>query len=273
MNNIRIRSILVVVLQLVGSACGLPGCSAPSMPPQGSAHVAAMLPYTPPPAPDGLITEHTYNGKHYMVCTASPKQYEIAVYNVAPDGSIHTFSSLYALKKERLVFAINGGIYQENLKALGLLVSAGKMQHRINTATGRGNFYMSPNGVFFIDSMQHAYVLTTQEYMKKNRSALFATQSGPMLVIDGAYNNNFTPGSKNLNIRNGVGVNDDGLVCLAISAEGVNFHEFATFFKEQLHCSNALYLDGFVCQYFIPAQGNPPRQSIPLGPIITVSAP
>jgi len=78
-----------------------------------------------------------------------------------------------------------------------------------------------------------------------------ATQSGPLLVIDGKLHPALTDGSKNVHIRNGVGINKDGKVVFVISNQKTNFYDFASLFKEVLECDNALYLDGAISKMFI----------------------
>ncbi|MCE3260121.1 MAG: hypothetical protein K0S12_1762, partial [Bacteroidetes bacterium] len=86
----------------------------------------------------------------------------------------------------------------------------------------------------------------------KTSSAVdYATQSGPMLVINGKLHPDFREGSKNLNIRNGVGILPDGKILFAISKVPVNFFDFAMYFKKK-GCKNALYLDGFVSRAYLP---------------------
>ena len=74
-----------------------------------------------------------------------------------------------------------------------------------------------------------------------------------MLLIDGEINTAFKQGSTNLNIRNGVGILPDGKVLFAISNTGVNFYDFAEYFKKA-GCKNALYLDGFVSRLYLPSK-------------------
>ncbi|MBI9098669.1 MAG: phosphodiester glycosidase family protein, partial [Spirochaetaceae bacterium] len=83
-----------------------------------------------------------------------------------------------------------------------------------------------------------------------------ATQSGPLLVYSGVINRNFSRGSDNRFVRNGVGIfreNDTDLVIFAISNRPVNFYDFAHFFRDFLHCSDALYLDGHISAMFLPS--------------------
>jgi len=73
-----------------------------------------------------------------------------------------------------------------------------------------------------------------------------------MLLIDGIYHQKLIKGSTNLHIRNGVGILPNGAVMFAMSKEKVNFYDLATLFKQN-GCRNALYLDGFVSQTYLPS--------------------
>ena len=72
-----------------------------------------------------------------------------------------------------------------------------------------------------------------------------------MLVLDGQIHPAFKEGSKNLNIRNGVGILPNNKVVFAMSKSEINFYDFAKFFQN-LGCKNALYLDGFVSRCYFP---------------------
>jgi len=63
------------------------------------------------------------------------------------------------------------------------------------------------------------------------------------------------PGSQSLYVRNGVGVKSPEEVYVVVSETEVNLYDFASLFKEQLHCRDALYLDGCVSQMYLPARG------------------
>ncbi|QQR87855.1 MAG: phosphodiester glycosidase family protein [Flavobacteriales bacterium] len=153
-----------------------------------------------------------------------------------------------------LLFAMNGGMYTPDHTPVGLYVESGTQHHKLNTGKGgTGNFSMQPNGVFGVHQNGRAEVITT-DGARMITDWRCATQSGPMLVIDGSINAQFTPGSKNVNIRNGVGTTTDGRVVFAISREPVNFHDFARFFLDQ-GCANALYLDGAVSRAYMPEAG------------------
>lgn len=153
-----------------------------------------------------------------------------------------------------LVFAVNGGMYQEDLSPLGLYIENGVEKHKINRiVNAHGNFYMQPNGVFAITKTNKGFISTTANF-KPSSDIKYATQSGPMLVIDGKLHPKFMKGSNNLNIRNGLGVLPNGKLLFVISKEKINFYDFATYFQSR-GCKNALYLDGFVSRTYLPSKG------------------
>ena len=155
-------------------------------------------------------------------------------------------------KGEKLVFATNGGMYLKDRSPQGLFIQNGIVQKKIDTVQeAYGNFYLQPNGVFYITNENKGHVVTSANFSNKNIK--FATQSGPMLVIDDQIHAKFRNGSKNLNIRNGVGVLPNGNLLFAMSKQKINLFDFASYFKKQ-GCKNALYLDGFVSKTYLPSK-------------------
>ena len=67
------------------------------------------------------------------------------------------------------------------------------------------NFYKKPNGVFYVHG-EEAGVASTDAFLSDRPAADFATQSGPMLVIEGAIHPAFIVDSTDRKPRNGVGV-------------------------------------------------------------------
>ena len=164
--------------------------------------------------------------------------------------SIANLKSWVESKNKKLVFAMNGGMYMEDRAPLGLYIENTKQLRHLNTAKGSGNFYLQPNGVFYITNDNKAGICKTQDFENKGKIK-YATQSGPLLVVDGAINTVFTKGSVNTNIRNGVGILPSGEVIFAMSKSNVNFYDFAQYFQH-LGCKYALYLDGFVSRTYLP---------------------
>jgi uncharacterized protein YigE (DUF2233 family) len=163
-------------------------------------------------------------------------------------------------QNSKLIFATNGGMFDEKLSPIGLFIENGELIKPLNTKVLKSeekgtlpNFYLEPNGVFYITQEKRAGICKTSAYPNVS-NVKFATQSGPMLVIDGEINKIFDPNSLNFNIRNGVGILPNNELVFAISMNKVSFYDFARYFKEQ-GCSNALFLDGYVSKAFIPKQG------------------
>jgi len=167
----------------------------------------------------------------------------------------------------QLDLAFNAGMYHADFQPVGLLVQDGRELAPLNLADGKGNFFLKPNGVFLIGK-QGPQVLTSQAYAAGVKEVRLATQSGPMLVIDGQIHPAFDPESISRFVRNGVGV-ADGKVVFVISNHPVTFHELAVFFRDTLHCRNALYFDGSVSSLYSRALGRRDAGA-PLGPIIAV---
>jgi len=155
-----------------------------------------------------------------------------------------------AAEDKQLLFATNGGMYQKDGSPLGLYIENFKTLNALNTRTSNyGNFYLAPNGVFYIQDNK-GHISTTANF-KANASIQFASQSGPMLLINGKMHPAFNQHSKHVHIRNGVGIKEDGSILFAMSKEKVTFYQLARFFESQ-GCKNALYLDGFVSRTYLP---------------------
>jgi uncharacterized protein YigE (DUF2233 family) len=167
-------------------------------------------------------------------------------------ASIEKFKQWAEAKNLRLDFAMNAGMYKADHSPQGLYIENQKQLVPLDTTNADGNFYLKPNGVFFITTKKAAAICITENF-RNNKEIIFATQSGPMLVIDGEIHSSFKEGSKNLNIRNGVGILPNGNVVFVLSKKEVSFYDFANYFKS-LGCKNALYLDGFVSRAYLPSQ-------------------
>ncbi len=201
----------------------------------------------------GTTTQNTLDDK-ILSYTVDPKKQNVQLYwkndNGEILGSIQNLKTYVESKKLTLIFAMNGGMYMEDLRPLGLFIQNGITRKKINKANGNGNFYLKPNGVFYITTNNVPFVCPTADF-KDNGKIKYATQSGPMLVIDGQIHPAFKRGSTNLNIRNGVGILPDNKIVFAMSKTAINFYDFAKYFQ-QLGCKNALFLDGFVSRAYLP---------------------
>lgn len=168
-----------------------------------------------------------------------------------------------------LLFAMNAGMYHANLAPVGLAIANGKQVTPLNLAKGEGNFFLKPNGVFLV-SKSGARIVESSEYPALSEPASVATQSGPLLVRANKIHPAFTPGSDSRLIRNGVGVVSPQTVVFVLSEEPVSFYEFAQFFRDELHCPDALFLDGTVSSLYAPKLKRNDKK-IDLGPILGIT--
>ncbi|RFB93614.1 hypothetical protein B5K11_13955 [Rhizobium leguminosarum bv. trifolii] len=197
--------------------------------------------------------QQSFEEAKYVICTLEAGKADLRLFWKGADGAPYrTFSSLAdAVRAEgkTLVLAVNAGMYRGDFSPMGLYVENARELKPANTAKAESsagqvpNFYKTPNGVFFLGETG-AGILPTDEFLKRAPKVRFATQSGPMLVIAGKLNPIFIPGSTDRTRRSGVGVCGTGTVRLAVSEDGVNFHDFARLFRDNLKCPDALFLDG-----------------------------
>lgn len=158
----------------------------------------------------------------------------------------------------RLLFATNAGIYDRALRPLGLHIEDGATLRPLNTVRGNagaGNFSIQPNGVFYVDVRDRAGVIATPDWKARAVPAQLATQSGPMLLVDGAINPNFDEASDSLKWRSGVCASSPQHVVFAVSQGPVSFHAFARLFRDGLACRDALYLDGTLSRIYTRDEG------------------
>ena len=175
-----------------------------------------------------------------------------------PYASIDALRRLGESEGRPLRFATNAGIYDRSFRPLGLTIAQGRTLRPLNTTRAEppsGNFAIQPNGVFYVDAQHRAGVVTTDAWLRQPVRAEIATQSGPMLVVDGAINANFVEASDSRKWRSGVCAPEPGRVAFAVSEAPVTFHAFARVFRDDLGCRDALYLDGTLSQIYTAEDG------------------
>lgn len=208
----------------------------------------------------------------YTVCTFDPAKQTIRLFGAATlgvRGARYDHLNTHLLRNgQHMTFAMNGGMYHPDYGPVGLLVESGREAGTLNQGDAFGNFFLKPNGVFWVDEGT-AGVMETGAFAKAGLSPREATQSGPMLVIDGKIHPRFLADGTSLQIRNGVGSLPDGRVAFVISNDPVRFHDFATLFRDRLHSRNALFLDGSISSLYAPEIGRHDRDAA-MGTIIAV---
>ena len=180
-------------------------------------------------------------GKRVTICRVDLRKEQLQLFHRDETGqpykNFERLSASLQSRGQKLTFGMNAGMYHADLSAVGLSVSGGRELTPLNTTNGTGNFFLKPNGVFLV-SKAGALIVESSKYPGLREPAIIATQSGPLLVQDGQIHPAFKPNSENRLIRNGVGVSSPDVVFFVITEAPVNFHEFATLFRDTLHCTN-----------------------------------
>jgi uncharacterized protein YigE (DUF2233 family) len=217
----------------------------------------------------------SFDEAKFTVCAFDPRRDDIRLFLSGPDGkpygSLAALAAVLKAKSERLVFAMNAGMFKEDQSPVGLYVENRRKLHEADNRAGATNFHLKPNGVFWVGE-GIAGVTETSRYLADPPGARYATQSGPMLVIDGKIHPKIKPNGASEKIRNGVGACDGGAIAFAIADEPVNFDAFARLFRDGLGCQNALFLDGSVSSLYAPELDRDDELG-PIGPIAGVVRP
>lgn len=225
-------------------------------------------------SPVGAVcVETSFEAADFTYCLARAGQDVRLFLNGAdgrPYGGFAPVDLALAGTGQHLVFAMNAGMFQPDLSPVGLYVEDGVQRHRIVTRDGPGNFGLLPNGVFCIGT--RFAVVESRAFAKAPPECRYASQSGPMLVIDGKLHPAFQAASASHKIRNGVGISADGTEAWFVIADTpVTFDRFARFFRDQLGARDALFFDGSISRLYAPELGRG-GEGFPVGPIVGLVA-
>lgn len=216
----------------------------------------------------------------YEIVEIDPEQHRVRVLYAdedgtplrTPDAALHYLQA----QGDSVVALTNAGIFEPGYLPTGLLVSDGETVQTLNTDPGDGNFFLLPNGVFWVDSGGRLHVGETDAFARSSfleaGAIREATQSGPLLLGDGAIHPAFREGSSNCRLRSGIGVRPDGSALLAITNGAVNLHGFASFFAKE-GAVDALYLDGAISRLYAGADLAAPEGSVQFSGYIAVVVP
>lgn len=235
--------------------------------------LALLLALIPGVAVSATCRDTSFDGASYTLCEVTLDD-DLRLFHSGESGAYGSFRALdsaLAAKGKALGFAMNAGMYHRDLSPVGLYIEEGVESAPLVTRDGPGNFGLLPNGVFcWGDSFR---IIESRAFKADRPACRFATQSGPMLVIDGELHPRFLPTSDSTYIRNGVGVSRDGSrAVFAISNQAVNFHAFARLFRDELGLPDALYFDGNISRLYAPELGRHDA-GFPMGPIVGTVVP
>jgi uncharacterized protein YigE (DUF2233 family) len=197
-----------------------------------------------------------FDGSRFAVCSAAGLRLELHVAgrDGRPYRSFPVLGHVLGARAPQVAFAMNAGMYDEAGRPIGLAVAEGNELKPVNRRDGGGNFHLQPNGIFLVREDGRAEVVLTKRFSPADDIRV-ATQSGPMLVIDGQLHPRVEQDGRSRFVRNGVGVDEHGAALFVISDEPVSFGRMARLFRNRLGCRNALYLDGSVSSLWDPGNG------------------
>lgn len=161
--------------------------------------------------------------------------------------------SCLRMRGRHLIFAMNGGIFDKDSTPCGLYIENEKELKMINKQNGTGNFYLKPNGIFYLTKSNIPKICETSE-LNTFDTIKYAIQSGPLLIHKGKICNSFQTFRIKF-IRNAVGILADSRIVLTISKLEVTINELAQHLHE-LGCTDALYLDGAISDYYLNGSEN-----------------
>ena len=230
--------------------------------------LAGCAPSGPPVAAQAsACREERFEASAFTVC--EPGRGEIRI--VSEHRSFADLGASLGPRAQSVAFAMNAGMFDDSGAPIGLMIEDGRLVHRINVRKGGGNFHLMPNGVFLVRRGGSAEVVSSAEF-KPAGDIAYASQSGPMLLIDGKLHPKFENDGQSRYIRNGVGVTSDGRPSFVISLDAVSLGKMARFMRDRLHHRNALYFDGSVSSLWDPADHRMDSFTR-LGPILVVFRP
>nr|WP_262422038.1 phosphodiester glycosidase family protein [Klebsiella grimontii] len=183
--------------------------------------------------------------------TVDPQRERIVMYWQNEDGK--AWGSLRSLlgdinRDGQVQMAMNGGIYDKAYAPLGLYIEKGRQLTPLNRASGGGNFFIRPGGVFYLRG-QNAGIVSINKF-RPSPAIRYAVQSGPMLIENGKINWRLKPSASSRKLRNGVGITGDGKVVFMLSARETNFYDFACYAQAKLNVRQMLYLDGTISKMY-----------------------
>ncbi len=204
--------------------------------------------------------------------TVNPQRERIVMYWQKADGE--AWGSLRSLLADinqngRVQMAMNGGIYDKAYAPLGLYIEKGRQLTPLNRASGGGNFFIRPGGVFYLKG-QSAGIVSIDKF-KPSPAIQYAVQSGPMLIENGKINWRLKPSASSRKLRNGVGITREGKVVFILSERETNFYDFACYAQSKLNVRQMLYLDGTISKMYQKG-GSVPWQYHPFVTMIAVES-
>lgn len=200
----------------------------------------------------------SFSGHLYAIADIDLRLQKI-VFTVSYNGKKETFpqmvSNLLGAGINPLLVT-NAGIYGVDNRPLGLLISPKGKLHDADTRMDKGEHgnFSWDSAVFQISDDGIAAIVPAGAW-QDSQHITAATQSGPQLANAGKINQSFQAQSKWSYRRTAIGVDQANrkLVHLVVSREPVTLFELAAFMVNELHCAEALHLDGDLSAFYVPS--------------------
>ena len=218
----------------------------------------------------GFINIKKIFNNDIIVYSPNLKKQNIKMYWKDKDGKAYSKIENFILKQnnKQIKFVTNGGIYTDQYTPEGLYIENYKVISELNLKSGDGNFYLEPNGVFYIEG-GIAKIKSSKDFIY-NEKIEYAVQSGPILIKEGQINKKFKKDSKSKKIRSAVGLNKDNKVFFLLSKREMTFYDFSEYALKNLGCIDLLFLDGTISKMYFSKEKSIDHQEYPFVTIITV---
>jgi uncharacterized protein YigE (DUF2233 family) len=227
----------------------------------------------------------SYGGNSFFAFIADPEEHVLRLHGQGetvirgkevPFNTLSNIQENLVSKQQDVLMLTNGGMFTRTFSAEGLLIIDTQEIEAIDTGNSEQflNFYFKPNGIFYLEKNQFKILETMrfhQAYMAGDINPAFATQSGPMLLLDGKIHDGFSKASKSEKIRSGVGELSNGRVIFIVSQTQLTFYDFSSLFQNMFSVREALFLDGAISKVYIKnliSSGMDHK----FGPVISVSS-
>lgn len=170
-----------------------------------------LLPLFAVAADDCALSDPTLTVQAY---TVNPQTERVKMYWQKANGE--AWGTLHALLADinsqgQVQMAMNGGIYDESYAPLGLYIENGQQKVALNLASGEGNFFIRPGGVFYVAGDKVGIVRL--DAFKTSKEIQFAVQSGPLLMENGVINPRILPTSPQAKFVTVLGLINMGTPC------------------------------------------------------------
>ena len=200
-----------------------------------------------------------FSGHLYAVAEIDLRRQKI-IFTTSNNGKKETFPEVFnGLAREGIkpLLMTNAGIYGTDNRPLGLLISPSGKLHDANIGTdaapAHGNFSWD-SAVFQISDEGVASIVPVRDW-HSSPHVVAATQSGPQLASTGKINATIPVHSESSFLRTSIGIDqkDRRIVYLVVSREPVTLFELADLMATNLHCTEALHLDGDLSAFYLPS--------------------